>query len=95
MAKNYRKTSVIGTYNQSIAKMADLIGVIIGLPAGVGVLQWLLAAFAGEYEMKLMLGALTYSVSIPLTFGVSLLVGWMVAGKNKRTDITEALKRTE
>ena len=58
-------------------------------------LQWLLAALAGEYEMKLMLGALTYSVSILLTFGVSLLVGWMVARKNKRTDITEALKRTE
>ena len=95
MAKNYRKTLVIVTYNQSIAKMADLIGVIIGLPAGVGVLQWLLAALAGEYEMKLMLGALTYSVFILLTFGVSLLVGWMVAGKNKRTDIAEALKRTE
>ena len=58
-------------------------------------LQWLLAALAGEYEMKLMLGMLTYSVSISLTFGVSLLVGLMVAGKNKRTDITEALKRTE
>ena len=58
-------------------------------------LQWLLAALAGEYEMKLMLGMLTYSVFILLTFGVSLLVGWMVAGKNKRTDITEALKRTE
>ena len=71
------------------------IGVIIGLPAGVGVLQWLLAALAGEYEMKLILGMLTYSVFILLTFGVSLLVGWMVAGKNKRTDIAEALKRTE
>ena len=45
--------------------------------------------------MKLILGMLTYSVFILLTFGVSLLVGWMVAGKNKRTDITEALKRTE
>ena len=58
-------------------------------------LQWLLAALAGEYEMKLMLGALTYSVSILLTFGVSLLVGWMVARKNKKIDMVEALKGAE
>lgn len=71
------------------------IGVIIGLPAGVGVLQWLLLALAGEYEMKLMLGSLTYFVSILLTFGVSLLVGLMVAGKNKKIDMVEALKGAE
>ena len=58
-------------------------------------LQWLLAALAGEYEMKLMLGALTYSVSILLTFGVSLLVGLMVTRKNKKIDMVEALKGTE
>ena len=64
-------------------------------PAGVGVLQWLLTALAGEYEMKLMLGVLTYSVSILLTFGVSLLVGFMVARKNKKIDMVEALKGAE
>ena len=47
------------------------------------------------YEMKLMLGPLTYSVSILLTFGVSLFVGWMVARKNKKTDMVEALKNAE
>ena len=72
-----------------------VIGVIIGLPAGVGTLQWMLAALAGEYEMKLMLGPLTYSVSVVLTFGVSFLVGWMVAGKNKKIDMVEALKNAE
>ena len=71
------------------------IGVIIGLPAGVGVLYWLITALAGEYEMKLMLGPLTYSVSILLTFGVSLLVGWMVARKNRKIDMVEALKSVE
>ena len=71
------------------------VGVVIGLPAGVGVLQWLLTALAGEYEMKLMLGVLTYSVSVLLTFGVSLLVGLMVARKNKKIDMVEALKGAE
>ncbi|MBQ7444590.1 MAG: ABC transporter permease [Clostridia bacterium] len=72
-----------------------VIGVILGLPAGIGTLQWMLTALAGEYEMKLMLGPLTYSVSILLTFGVSLLVGWMVARKNRKIDMVEALKNAE
>ncbi len=93
---------VLGFRNRSIGKLLisqniwlTVIGVAIGLPAGVGVLQWLLTALAGEYEMKLMLGPLTYSVSVLLTFGVSLLVGLMVARKNKKIDMVEALKGTE
>lgn len=72
-----------------------VIGVIIGLPAGVGVLKWLLTALAGEYELKLMLGPLTYIVSVLLTFGTSVLVGLMVARKNKKIDMVEALKAAE
>ncbi|MCR5262630.1 MAG: FtsX-like permease family protein, partial [Clostridiales bacterium] len=72
-----------------------VIGVILGLPAGVGTLYWMITALAGEYEMKLMLGPLTYSVSILLTFGVSILVGWMVARKNRKIDMVEALKSAE
>lgn len=93
---------VLGFRNRSIGRLLisqniwlTVIGVIIGLPAGVGILQWLLAALAGEYEMKLMLGGLTYAVSILLTFGVSLLVGLMVARKNKKIDMVEALKGAE
>ena len=69
--------------------------VILGLPAGLGTLQWMLSALAGEYEMKLMLGPLTYSVSILLTFGTSLFVGWLVARKNRKIDMVEALKNAE
>lgn len=72
-----------------------VIGVLIGLPAGVGVLYILIAALASEYELKLIMGLLTYSVSILLTFGVSLAVGFMVAGKNKKIDMVEALKVAE
>ena len=93
---------VLGFRNRDIGKLLisqniwlTVIGVIVGLPAGVGVLQWLLTALAGEYEMKLMLGWLTYSVSILLTFGVSLLVSLMVARKNKKIDMVEALKGAE
>ena len=72
-----------------------VIGIIVGLPAGLATLKWLLLSLASEYELKLMLGVLTYSVSILLTFGVSLIVGWMVARKNKKIDMVEALKNAE
>jgi len=72
-----------------------VIGVVIGLPSGVGVLYVLITSLVSEYELKLTLGVLTYSISILLTFGVSLAVGWMVAKKNKKIDMVEALKGAE
>ena len=93
---------VLGFRNRAIGRLLisqniwlTVIGVLIGLPAGVGVLQWLLTALASEYELKLMLGPLTYDVSILLTFGVSLLVSLMVARKNRKIDMVEALKGAE
>ena len=93
---------VLGFRNKNIGRLLisqniwlTVIGVIIGLPAGVGVLEWLLAALAGEYELKLMLGSMTYCVSVLLTFGVSLVVGMMVARKNRKIDMVEALKIAE
>jgi len=73
----------------------SVLGVVVGLPAGVGVLQWLLVALAGEYELKLTLGPTTYCVSVLLTFGVSLAVGLLVARKSRRIDMVEALKGAE
>lgn len=72
-----------------------VIGVLIGLPGGVGILKVLVVSLASEYELSITLGVLTYSVSILLTFGVSLLVGFMVARKNKKIDMVEALKGAE
>ncbi len=72
-----------------------VLGVLIGLPSGVGVLYVLITALVSEYELCLTLGVLTYSVSILVTFGVSLIVGWMVARKNKHIDMVEALKGRE
>lgn len=93
---------VLGFRNRHIGKLLisqniwlTVIGVLIGLPAGVGVLYVLITSLVSEYELKLTLGVLTYSVSILLTFGVSLIVGWMVARKNKKIDMVEALKGAE
>lgn len=71
------------------------LGVVIGLPAGVGTLQVLITALATEYELKLCLGPLTFCASVLVTFGTALVVGRMVARKNREIDMTEALKGAE
>ncbi len=93
---------VVGFKNSKIGKLLisqnlwlTVLGILIGLPAGAGVLQYLLTALASEYEMKLTLGPGTYLVSILLTFGVSLIVGLMIARKNRSIDMVAALKTEE
>lgn len=93
---------VLGFRDRQIARLLisqnvwlTVVGILAGLPAGVGILQFLLTALASDYELKLCLGPLTYLVSIGLTFGVSLLVGVLIARKNRGIDMVESLKGTE
>lgn len=93
---------VVGFKNKHIGRILisqniwlTVIGIIIGLPAGIGVLQLLITMLASQYELKMVIGALTCCVSILLTFGVSLVVGLLVARKNKKINMVEALKGAE
>ena len=93
---------VVGFKNKHIGRILigqniwlTIVGIIIGLPAGVGVLQLLITLLASEYELKMAIGALTYCVSILLTFGVSMLVSLFVARKNRKINMVEALKGAE
>lgn len=93
---------VVGFRDRHIGKILisqniwlTVIGILIGLPAGIGVLNYLMAALAAEYEMKAVIGPITCVVSIALTLGVSLLVGFFVARKNRKIDMVEALKGAE
>ena len=93
---------VLGFRDKAIGKLLiaqniwlTVIGVIIGIPAGLGVLKILVTALVSEYELSLALGWSTFVISIALTFGVSLLVGLMVARKNRKIDMVEALKGAE
>lgn len=69
-----------------------LIGAIIGMPLGALTLNYLITALASEYEMNMVIGWRTYLVSVLLTFGMSFSVGLLVARKNKKIDMVEALK---
>lgn len=73
----------------------SIIGILIGLPFGMFVLDYMLKALASEYELKMVLGPMTYILSVLLTLGVSLFVSCLVARKNRKIDMVEALKGAE
>lgn len=93
---------VLGFRDKAIGKLLisqniwlTVIGVLLGIPAGLVVLKVLVAALVSEYELSLSISPFTFIVSTALTFGVSLIVGLMVSRKNKKIDMVEALKGAE
>lgn len=72
-----------------------LAGVIIGIPCAIGVLEYLITALAKEYEMKLAVSVLSLILSAAMTFAVSLVVSLLIAKKNKKINMVEALKFAE
>ena len=103
--ERYREMAVlkvVGFKNKKIGSLLisqnlwlSVIGILIGIPAGLGVLSYLLTALASEYEMKMTVSLSSGLFSSGLTFLVSLLVGLMVARKNRRIDMVAALKTQE
>lgn len=73
----------------------SVIGIVIGIPLGALTLSYLIKALASEYEMKMAIGFASYVITAVLTVGMSLLVGILIAGKNKKIDMVEALKGQE
>ena len=87
-ALGFRDWQIIRHY----AGYAAMVGVI-GLAGGVAALDYL--PMAGEYEMHLAIGPVTYCVSLLLTCGISVLVSLLVARKSRKINMVEALKGTE
>jgi putative ABC transport system permease protein len=72
-----------------------ILGIIIGLPLGALILDCIIVTMASEYELKMVIGAVSYLITVLLTFGVSLVVSLFVSRKNKKIDMVEALKGAE
>ncbi len=101
-AERYREMAtlkVVGFRDKKIGRLlieqnlwVTVFGMVVGLPLGIFTLDYLIKALAPEYEMSLMLGPLTFISGIVITLGVSLLVGFMIARKNKKINMVESLK---
>ena len=101
-AERYREMAtlkVVGFRDKKIGRLlieqnlwVTVFGMVVGLPLGIFTLDYLIKALASEYEMNLVLGPLTFISGIVITLGVSLLVGFMIARKNKKINMVESLK---
>ena len=72
-----------------------VVGVVLGLPAGLGVLNLLVTKLASEYELRPVISVWSYLIAVTVNMTISLLVSLMVAKKNKKIDMVEALKFAE
>ena len=93
---------VVGFKDKKIGRLlvsqnvwVSVIGILIGIPAGLVMLDFIIKSMASEYEMKVIVTFTTYLIGAVLTMGVSLLVSVMVSAKNKKIDMVEALKSAE
>lgn len=75
--------------------LLTVVGIILGIPAALGVLKFLVVNLAKEYELRIRVSTLSFIISIALVLGVSLIVALMIARKNKKIDMVEALKAQE
>lgn len=97
--KEMATLKVVGFKDKQIAQLLvgqnigiTIIGIVLGIPLGVIILDYLVISLASEYEMTMVLNVATYLICILIIMGMSLFVSFMVARKNKNIDMVEALK---
>lgn len=71
------------------------IGILIGLPAGYGLLMGICSTMPDTMDMEPELSLLSYLYSICGTFLVSIAVNFFLSGKVKTIDMVDALKGVE
>lgn len=93
---------VLGFRDKAIGKLLisqniwlTVVGIIIGIPSGFGVLEFIIVKLATEYELSITISLASVIISSLITFVVSILVGLMVSKRNKKIDMVEALKGAE
>ncbi|MBQ9124501.1 MAG: ABC transporter permease [Acholeplasmatales bacterium] len=100
--KELSTLKVVGFNDKQVGKILisqniwlTIIGIILVLPFGYLVLRILISTLGKDMELKLTLGVPTYIISLLVTLGVSLFVSFLIAKKNKKIDMVEALKRRD
>lgn len=93
---------VLGFRNKAIGRLLisqnlwiAAAGTLLGVPAGIWALSYLMDMLAGEYEMETMVGPESILPATVLNLGVAVIVGWMISRKNRRINMVEALKGAE
>ena len=72
-----------------------IIGVIIGVPFGIGLLYVILNTMGDSVDMSMYIKPMSYLISLGLTFGISLLMNLIFIFNIKKIDMVSSLKNVE
>lgn len=72
-----------------------ILGILVGLPAGYGLLMGICSTMPDTMDMEPKLTLLSYVYSVCGTFMVSIAVNFFLSGKVKTIDMVDALKGVE
>ena len=93
---------VLGFRNKAIGRLLisqnlwiAVAGTLLGIPAGIWALKYLMDMLAREYEMEALVGPVSILLATALNLGVAVIVGWMISRKNRKINMVEALKGAE
>ena len=73
----------------------SIIGFVLGLPAGIGLVEIICASSGESYDFPIQLHFTNLLLSLAITFGLSVFVNLLFSRKIKRLNMVEALKGTE
>lgn len=97
--KEMATLKVLGFNNKTISKILikqnlwiTFVGLIIGLPLGSVILNYVIISMASEYEMLPSINLSTYVVTSILTICLSYLISLLISKKNKKIDMIASLK---
>lgn len=97
--KEMATLKVLGFNNKTISKILikqnlwiTFVGLIIGLPLGGVILNYVIISMASEYEMLPSINLTTYVITSILTICLSYLISLLISKKNKKIDMIASLK---
>lgn len=97
--KEMATLKVLGFNNKTISKILikqnlwiTFVGLIIGLPLGSVILNYVIISMASEYEMLPSINLSTYVITSILTICLSYLISLLISKKNKKIDMIASLK---
>ncbi|MCR5350375.1 MAG: ABC transporter permease [Acholeplasmatales bacterium] len=97
--KQLATLKVVGFKDKHIGKILiaqnvwlTIVGIIVGIPFGILVVNIVMKMLAGDYELTIIYGWMTWLFSVVFALCTSLVISYFLSKKNKKVNMVEALK---
>ena len=97
--KQLATLKVVGFKDKHIGKILiaqntwlTIFGIIIGIPFGMLVVNYVIKKLTSDYEMTIIYGWMTWVFSVVFSLLTSLIISYFLSKRNKKVNMVEALK---